>query len=449
MGSQSIRWSTPVLAVIALGVVLISDAARAAVEVQRVVSPGGIEAWLVEEHAVPFMSMRFAFRGGAKLDPIGKEGLAELASGTLNEGAGDLDALAYQKAIDDNAIRLGFEAGLDEFGGTMQTLTERRDRAFELLALALTEPIFDAGAVDRVRGQILSGLERETKNPNAVAQKLWQSTVFPDHPYGRPASGTIDGVTAITTDDLRSFVRDRLTRDALVIGVAGDITAAELGELLDQAFGKLPETGPPFAVAEVAPSAAGTVLVERMPQPQSVVVWGQRGVKRTDPDFYTAYVMNHILGGGGFSSRLTEEVREKRGLAYGVYSYLAPRDHTALFLGGVATQNERVAESLEVIRAEYARLRDDGVTEQELADAKTYITGSFPLSLDSNSEIASRLIGMQIAELGIDYLERRNPLIEAVTIEDIKRVAGDLIDPDSFTVVVVGDPVAIEPTAAR
>ncbi len=443
------RRFSPLLAVIAFGCLLIAGGAKAAVEVQRVVSPGGIEAWLVEEHTVPFLSMRFAFRGGAKLDPAGKEGLAELASGTLNEGAGDLDALAYQKAIDDNAIRLGFDAGMDEFGGTMETLTERRDKAFELLALALTDPTFDQGAVDRVRGQLLSGLERDTKNPNAVAQKLWQRTVFPNHPYGRPASGTIEGVTAITTDDLHQFVRDRLTRDALVIGVAGDVTAEELGELLDRAFGGLPESGPPFEVAEVAPAASGAVLIERMPQPQSVVVWGQRGVKRTDPDFYTAYVMNHILGGGGFSSRLTEEVREKRGLAYGVYSYLAPRDHAGLFLGGVATQNERVAESLEVIRAEYARLRDEGVSEQELADAKTYITGSFPLTLDSNAEIASRLVGMQITELGIDYLEHRNQLIENVTVEDIKRLAGDLIDPNSFTVVVVGDPVAIEPTAAR
>lgn len=449
MGSQLARRSAQLVPAIALCTILWLGTARAAVDVQRVVSPGGIEAWLVEEHSVPILSVRFVFRGGSKLDPMGKEGLAELASGTLNEGAGDLDALAYQKAIDDNAIRLRFDVGLDEFGGILETLTERRDKAFELLALALADPIFDAEAVDRVRGQLISGLERNAKNPNAVAQKLYQKTIFPNHPYGRHASGTIEGVTAITTDDLHGFVRDRFTRDALVIGVAGDITAAELGPLLDKTFGKLPESGPPFEVAEVEPSAAGVVLVERMPQPQSVVVWGQRGVKRTDPDFYTAYVMNHILGGGGFSSRLTEEVREKRGLAYGVYSYLAPRDHAALFLGGVATQNERVAESLEVIRAEYARLRDEGVTEEELADAKTYITGSFPMSLDSNSEIASRLIGMQIADLGIDYLEHRNALIEAVTVDDINRLASKLIDPDSFTVVVVGDPVAIEPTAAR
>lgn len=442
------RLTSPLIA-FALSCLLISGTASAAVEVQRVVSPGGIEAWLVEENSVPFLSMRFAFRGGAKLDPVGKEGLAELASGTLNEGAGDLDALAYQQAIDDNAIRLRFDAGMDEFGGSMETLTERRKQAFDLLALALTDPTFDQAAVDRVRGQILSGLQRQAKNPNAVAQKLWQSAVFPDHPYGRPAGGTIDGVTAITTDDLHQFVRDRLTRDALVIGVAGDISAEDLGVLLDRAFGALPESGPSFEVADVAAGAAGAVLIERMPQPQSVVVWGQRGVKRTDADFYIAYVMNHILGGGGFSSRLTQEVREKRGLAYGVYSYMSPLVHTGLFLGGVATQNERVAESLEVVRAEYARLRDDGVTEQELADAITFITGSFPLSLDSNGEIASRLVGMQIADLGIDYLEHRNRLIEDVTVEDIKRVAGELIDPSTFTVVVVGDPVAIEPTAAN
>ncbi|MFP6757857.1 MAG: pitrilysin family protein, partial [Alphaproteobacteria bacterium] len=300
---------------------------------------------------------------------------------------------------------------------------------------------------ERVRAQLISGLEREAKNPNAVAQRLWHSAVFGDHPYSRSPGGTVAGVKALTADDLHGFVRDRMTRAALIIGVAGDIDAATLGILLDRTFGALPATGPSFAIADTIPQASGVLLVERMPQPQSVVMWGQRGLMRDDPDYYAAYVMNHILGGGGFSSRLTAEVREKRGLAYGVYSYLAPREHAALYLGGVATQNERVAESIEVIRAEFARMRDDGVGEAELADAITYLTGSFPLRLDSNSEIASMLVGMQIAKLGIDYLERRQGLIESITREDISRVAGALIDPDSFTIVVVGDPVSIEPSA--
>jgi zinc protease len=440
---KALRATMVLVAVLALA----PTTAKAAVEVQRVVSPGGIEAWLVEEHRIPFLSMRFAFRGGAALDPEGKDGLAELVSGMLNEGAGDLDALAYQTAIEDNAIRLGFDAGLDEFAGTLETLTERRERAFELLAIALAAPHFSAEPLERVRAQLISGLVRETKNPNTVAQHIWHRAVFGDHPYARSPSGSIASVESLTADDLRGFADTRFTRDRLVLGVAGDIDAETLGRLLDETFGGLPETGAATEVADTVPGAVGEVLIERMPQPQSVVMWGQRGLKRDDPEYYAAYVMNHILGGGGFSSRLTEEVREKRGLAYGVYSYLAPRDHAALYLGGVATQNERVAESIEVIRAEFARMRDEGVSADELSDAKTYLTGSFPLRLDSNSEIASMLVGMQIAELGIDYLEHRQGLIESITLDDVRRVAASLIDPDSFTIVVVGDPAAIEPSA--
>jgi len=439
-------WARPAVAAL-LAVLLLPSAARA-IEVVRVVSAGGIEAWLVEAHAVPFLSMSYAFRGGAKLDPEGKEGLAELASGLLNEGAGEMDALAFQKALDDHAIRMSFQAGIDEFGGTLETLTETRDEAFDLLALALAAPRFDADAVERVRAQLLDGLERDAKDPRAVAEKLWNRTAFAGHPYARPSEGTVESVGAIEIGDLGAWMAARIARDALVVGVAGDIDAAQLAPLLDRVFAPLPAAAAPASVAKTLPAAPGVVLVERMPQPQTLVVWGQRGVARDDPDYYSAYVVNHILGGGGFTSRLTAEVREKRGLAYGVYSYLLPLDDAPLWMGGVATQNERVAESLDIVRAEYARLRDQGVERDELADAKTYITGSFPLSLDSNREIAGRLVGMQIADLGIDYLDRRNALIEAVTLADANRVAAELLEPEDFTVVVVGDPAGIEPTAA-
>ena len=428
--------------------VLLAPLRARAVEVERVVSPQGIEAWLVEAHAAPFLTMQFAFRGGTKLDPEGREGLAEFVSALFNEGAGDMDARAFQNALDDNAVRMSFDAGIDELDGTLQTLTERQDRAFELLALALNAPRFDADAVERVRAQQLAGLERDAKDPRAMAQKLWYRAAFADHPYARPPEGAPESVRAITVADLRSWVAARLARDVLAIGVAGDIDAATLGPLLDRVFAGLPAHAAPASVAKTVPDAAGEVLVERMPQPQSLVMWGQRGLARDDPDYYVAYVMNHILGGGGFTSRLTEEVREKRGLAYGVYSYLLPLDDAPLLMGGVATQNERVAESLDIVRAEYARLRDGGVSAAELADAKTYITGSFALSLDSNREIAGRLVGMQTADLGIDYLDRRNGLIEAVTVADVGRVAHALLAPERFTVVVVGDPAGIHPTAA-
>ncbi len=418
-------------------------APAAAVDVQRVVSPGGIEAWLVEERAAPILSLRFVFRGGSTLDPEGKEGLAELVSGLLNEGAGELDALAFQKAIDDNAIRMSFDSGLDGFGGSLRTLTERRETAFDLLALALTRPRFDADAVERVREQLLRQIEQEAKSAGPVARRLWYRAVFGDHPYARPPGGTLEGVRAIERADLVEFARDRFVRDRLILGAAGDIDAETLGRLLDSTFGGLPATGGPLHVADAALAAGGALIVERLPQPQSVVIWGQRGPKRDDPDYYAAYVMNHILGGGGFLSRLYEEVREKRGLAYGVYSYLAPHDYAGLYLGGVATRNDAVAETLAVVRDVFTRMRDEGASADELADAKTYINGSFPLRLDSNNEVARILVGIQTADLGIDYLDRRAALIDSVSRDDIERVAGALIDPDSFTVVVVGDPAGL------
>ena len=430
------RAAAGAIAALALG----AAAPAAAVEVQRVVSPGGIEAWLVEERTVPMLALRFAFRGGAALDPAGKEGLATLVSGLLNEGAGDLDALAFQKALDDNAVRMSFDAGRDSFTGGLRTLTERREIAFDLLALALNRPRFDPDAVERVRDQLSRRLERQTRDAGALARRLWFRTAFGDHPYARPPGGTLEGARAIGRADLAGFVRDRFTRDRLIVGAAGDIDAETLGRLLDTVFGALPETGPPDPVADAAPAPGGVLVVEPLPQPQSTIVWGQRGPKRGDPDYYAAYVMNRILGGGGFTSRLYAEVREKRGLAYGVYSYLAPLDRAGLYLGGVATRNDRAAETLAVVRAEFARMRDEGVSEEELADVKTYINGSFPLRLDSSGEVASILVGIQRSGLGIDYLDRRAGLIEAVTRDDVARVARALIDPDSFIVVAVGEP---------
>ena len=431
----------------ALAVVLWLAAAPAgAVSVERVVSAGGIEAWLVAEDTIPILSMRLAFRGGARRDPIGKAGLANLVSGLLDEGAGELGALAFQKRLDDLAVRYSANASRDGFSVTLTTLSEHRDEAFGLLALALTEPRFDTDAVERIRQQILTSLANQAKDPNRVARRLWAAAAFPDHPYGRPTQGTPDEVAALSADDLRRFVTDSFAKDVLVIGVAGDITAGELGPLLDRTFGRLPDTAKAVSVPDIAPSAPGALIVERMPVPQSVVAFGHEGLPRDHPDYYTAYVINHVLG-GGFSSRLTTEVREKRGLAYGIYSYLLPLDHAAVFAGGVATANARVSETIEVVRAELTRMRDHAVSEDELADSKTYLTGSFPLRLDSNGEIASFLVAMQLAKLGIDYLDRRNGFIEAVTIEDARRVARELFAPERLSIVVVGDPENLEPTA--
>tara|TARA_R110000772_G_scaffold73216_3_gene159653 strand:+ start:84150 stop:85481 length:1332 start_codon:yes stop_codon:yes gene_type:complete len=416
-----------------------------ATQIERVVSPGGIEAWLVEDHLNPIVSLHLAFRGGSALDPKGKEGLANMVSTLLDEGAGDLDSKAFQQTLEDNSITLRFSAARDSFGARVQTLTEYRDLAFDLLRQAMTKPRFDAEPVSRLRAQLLANLRHESEDADAIAGKTLMKTLYPDHPYGRPTGGTAESVAAIQIADMRAFVQERLALDTLAIGVVGDITAKELAPLLDKTFGALPAKAAPWKVEDVAPKVAGRTIVIEKPLKQSNILFADRGLMRKDPDFYAAYVMNHILGGGGFTSRLYTEVREKRGLAYSVYTYLHPMDRSAIYAGGAGTANARVAETLKVVRDEWDKLAKDGVTEAELTAAKQYLTGSFPLRFTATERIASILVGMQTEDLGIDYLDKRNSYIEAVSLNDIRRVARKLLHPDDLTVVVVGQPKDVKP----
>ena len=425
---------------------LLPAAPAAAVEVQRVISPSGIEAWLVEDHSNPILSLELSFRGGAALDPEDKPGLANMVSALIDEGAGPLDSQAFQGQLEDLSIRLRFSAGLDTFSGSLRTLTENRETAFEMLRLALTEPRFDHEPVERIRAQLLARLRSQENDPDMIASRAFRRLMFEGHPYARQVDGTETSVSAIETADLKRFVAERFARTNLKIGVVGDITAEELAALLDEIFGDLPAEQVDGSVAEIAPQAGGDLVVIEQDVPQSSVVLGHGGVKRDDPDYYTAYVVNYVLGGGGFASRLYEEVRENRGLAYSVYSYLSALDHGALVLGGVGTANGRVGESIAVIREQWRRMAEEGPSAEELEAAKTYLTGSYPLRQTSSGRIAGMLVGIQLEELGIDYMDRRNGLIEAVTLEDAKRVAARLYRPDSLTFVVVGRPEGVEPT---
>jgi zinc protease len=424
----------------ALAATQLAGGQAAAVQVERVVSPRGIEAWLVEDHINPIISLRFAFRGGAALDPQGREGLAEMAAALLDEGAGALDSQAFQGRLQDLSIGLSFDAGKDSFGGSLRTLSENREEAFRLLSLALAEPRFDAEPVARTRQQMLVRLKRDAEDPDALANRALFETLFPGHPYGRRNQGTAESVERIAVDDFRRFVRERLARETLVVGVVGDVAAAELKRLLDGTFGGLPEKASPWAVADARPQGRGKTVVVRKPVPQSAIAFAAEGLKRGDPDFYALTVLNHVLGGGGFTSRLYAEVREKRGLAYSVGSSLYPLDRAGLIVGGAGTANARVGESVKVIRGEWERLARDGVSPDELADAKAYLTGSFPLRFSSSQSIAGMLVGMQLDGLGIDYFDRRNGLIEKVTRDDVNRLARTLLDPKDLTVVVVGEP---------
>jgi zinc protease len=422
---------------------LISLPARA-VEVTEVTSPGGIKAWLVEEASIPIVSMKVAWRGGASLDPADKAGLAYLASSTMDEGAGELDSKNFQERLSDLAIQLSFDASKDSFSGSLKTLSENTKEAFRLFGLAITGPRFDDEPVERIRGQILASLNRKLSDPNSLAGRAWFELAFGDHPYAQPSEGTIDTMAAITRDDLAAFAKTRLGKDNMQIGVVGDISAKELGVLLDKTFGALPEQAGISAIPQTEPLPEAAIRIIPQDIPQSVVIFGGQGVKRDDPDYYAAYVLNYILGGGSFQSRLTEEIREKRGLVYSVYSYLYPMKAAGLQMGGFGTSNASVKDALDLVEVELLRIREEGVTKEELAAAKTYLNGSFPLSLSSNDSIADILVAMQFSNLPIDYLNDRPALINAVSEEDIKRVAQKLLDPEKLIVVVAGKPENLE-----
>jgi zinc protease len=417
----------------------------AAMDIERVVSPGGVEAWLVQDHSLPIVALSLAFRGGAALDPAAKSGLATMVSATIDEGAGPLDSAAFQRQLSDLGIDLRFDAGQDEFTGTLRSLTRDRDQAFELLRLALTEPRFDEEPVERVRNQLLAVLASDAEDPGKIAGDTLSATLFPDHPYGRDPMGTAETLGRITRADLQAFAKARFARDRLVLGVVGDITPAELGPALDRIFGGLPATSAAIDLPEAVPEGAGRVVVVERDVPQSVILLAQPGIKRDDPDFYAAALLMQTLG-GGFGSRLTRELREKRGLAYSIGADLATYELVGLVTGSTATQNARAKESIDLIRQVWGEMAEKGPTEAELDDARDYIVGSYALRFTSSSRIANNLVALQLEDLGIDYMAKRSALFAAVTLEDAKRVAKRLLDPAKLAWVVVGKPDGVAST---
>jgi zinc protease len=435
------RFLTTTLAVLVCAAAPLT--AASAMKIQEVTSKKGIKAWLVEDRTRPILSLQFAFQGGITQEPEGKAGLANFVSGTLDEGAGNLDSETFQKRLEELAAKMNFNETADYIEGSFQTLTENRAQSMELLKLALTAPRFEPGDVQRVREQILAMIQQDDKDPEKVVLREWGKLAFGKHPYARPSNGTVESIAAITPDDLRAYVKANFARDNLKVAAVGDIDAAGLAVLLDDVFGSLPEKAKTVPVGEVTWSQGFKQRVVSMPNPQSVVTFGFRGLKRKDPDFVPAFVLNYVVGGGGFASKLMQEVREKRGLAYGVYTYLQPLKLTGVFAGGVATENRSVKQSLDVIKEELDRVKREGLTEAELKAAKDYLTGSYALRFDTGIKIAQQLVQIQLEDLGIDYIDRRNKEIEAVTLDQVKAVAARLMDTSNLIVTVVGQPEGI------
>jgi zinc protease len=416
-----------------------------AFEIKQVTSNSGITAWLVEDHKNPLITMQFMVRSGSSIDPKTKTGLSYLVSGLLDEGAGDLDSKSFQAALEKNSIALSFNARMDSFSGTLSTLTETKEEAFLLLALAIKEPRFDPEPTLRVKSQIAASLRASKENPNNIAGKLWWQLAFPSHAYGRPKKGTPETLASITREDMKDYVNKNLIKDNISISVVGDITTGELSAVLDDIFGDLPSSSSRNELRNTRVKNSGeTVIVER-DIPQSVVIFGHDGIKRDDADWYAATILFEILA-GGFGSRLTEEIREKRGLTYGVAAYPLPLDKAGVIVGSVSTVNGRVAESIRLIRDIWRRFGEEGPTIEEIQNAKDYINGSFSLRFTNSKTIVGVLNALQRFDLGKNYIEERPNLIAKVTLEDLKRVAKRIFKAESLTFVIVGNPVNIKAT---
>lgn len=423
-----------------LALLLLALPVRAEIPIQAVTSPGGIKAWLVEDRSIPFTALEIRFTGGTNLDPAGQRGVVSLMTALIEEGAGDMDAQGFAAARDGMAAELRFTSGVDAVGVSARFLTENRDEAVALLRQAVTAPRFDADAVERVRGQVLANIADNAEDPETIASDTFDRIAWgAAHPYGSSGDGTAESVAALTRDDIVAAHRGALARDRVFVAAAGDISAGELGSLLDRLLGDLPATGSPMPKAGTWQATGGVTVVD-YPVPQAAVMFGHEGIARDDPDFFPAFILNEIIGGDRFGSRLMSEVREKRGLTYGVGTSLAPLDLGAMYLGQFASDNAKVAEAIGVVRAEWGRIATEGVTDQELADAKAYLTGSYPLRWEGNAAIARILVGMQMDNLPIDYPVTRNDRIAAVTQDDIRRVAARIFRPGDLRFVVVGQP---------
>lgn len=413
--------------------------AVAETEIQEITTKGGIKVWLVEEHSIPFIALEVSFKGGSSLDAPDKAGVTYLMSGLLEEGSGDMDATAFSKATEELAASFGYDAGRDSVSISAQVLTENREPALALLKQALMEPTFNPVAFDRVKKQVMSIIRSKLTDPGDIAGRTLRELAYPGHVYSQPLEGTLETVKTLTVDDVRAAYKGAFAKDRMYVSVVGDITAAELGPILDDLLGDLPDAGPPLP-SKTEFAAKGGITVVDLDTPQATAVWAHTGIDRDDPEFFAAYLLNHILGGSGFTARLTQEVREKRGLTYGVYSYLAPYEYASIVGGSVSSSNGRIKTAIDVIQDEWRKLADNGVTVAELNAAKKYLTGAYPLRFDGNGRIAGLLVGMQMQGYPIDYPKTRNDKVNAVTLDDVNAVAKWLLKADAMRFVVVGKP---------
>lgn len=429
------------LSVAVLAVLTAPVYAKPYLDIQEIKTESGVKAWIVTDRSIPLWSLQFSLKGGSQHDPIGKEGLVSLLSSTLDEGAGKRDAENVQNTLDSHGIRMGFSASRDRFVGSLKTTVTYQDTAIELFRDALNDPHFDKDAVERMKQAILSNQRFQKMDPAWVAQKTLFEELFPGRPYGRLVEGTEESVKSLTADDLKAVKKEMFCKEDLLISIVGSIEKFRARKIVDDVFGDWPSCEDRSDVVETEPENLGKRIdVPWIGAAQSVVIMAQKGLARQNKDWWAARVLDFALGGGEFSSRLMDEVRVKRGMTYGVSSSLMPYDLSPLWFVESSIDPVKTEEAIVLIKKIWGDVAKDGLTDAEIAEAKSYLIGSLPLALTSTDQIAAIVLQLQEDKLPMETLDKRAEEINAVTKDDIKRVAAKYLNEAELTTIVVGPP---------
>ncbi len=444
-----------------IGTTLMTDSLHAAQE-SSVVTPSpvkvidyktelGLAGWHVETPDIPVLTISICFRNaGDKNDPEGLKGLTEFMCGMLDEGAGIYNSGNFKALLLEKNIRLSISQNSDSVFITLRSTKDNIKDLFDILTMILMAPRFDDDAMARVREQILTSLNQSLHSEGQVASDTFNQQAFKNHPYGRSTIVEIEGIKKIKREDIQKYLKERLARDQIKITSAGNLTVNELKNYLDNALKELPEKAVPSTVKDVEPIYTGDITVIPMDIPQSLILFYQPGIKRHDKDFYAAYVLNKILGDGGFKSRLWDEVRENRGLAYGIDSDLRWIQHSEYMVGSTATANANAGQVVEIIREQWRKVKESGVTQKEKDFVIERLTGAFPLGFSSTPQIVGLLNNYQQDDLEADFINKRNEMMRRVTLEDLNRLARNLIQPDKLSFIIVGKPEGLpHPTGAK
>lgn len=429
-----------VLSSAALGLLAVVPA-RAALAIQSWTQADGARVLFLPNHALPMLDVSVQFDAGQRRDPAGKAGLAELTVASLSRGVTGSDALSEAEILDgfaDIAAQQHGGAGQDRAGISLRTLSAaaQRDRALDLLARMLAHPAFPQAGLERDKALTIANLREESTQPEAIAGKAFMSAAYGQHPYA--AQATEASVQAITRDDLVNFHRSHYVANRAVIALIGDISAAQARQIAAALTRDLPQGAPLPALPAVSAPAGGEVRIAH-PASQSHILIGAPALVRGDADFFALTVGNYVLGGGGFVSRLTNEVREKRGLSYSIYSGFSPLAQPGPFEIALQTKKEQTAEALRVTRATLARFLQEGPSAAELKAAKDNLAGGFALRLDSNAKLLENLGVIGFYGLPLDYLDRWTERVRAVTADEVRAAFRKHVQSAGLVTVIVGD----------